>query len=139
MVGGQAQTTATKGRHSELLAQTALLANGWTVLEPITTEPFDLAITRKGENRIIRVQVKTINYRVKDGYEYYVVKGKKNNGVVYSTDECEIFIGVYENTVYMLDNRGLGEYWCTVADAATKWTELPTGLETLRTTESEAV
>lgn len=135
MIGGQAQTTATIGRHSELLAQTALLANGWTVMEPITTEPFDLAITRKGENKLVRIQVKTINFRLKDGREYFVVKGKKNNGEVYTTDDCDVFIGVYENSVYMLDNRGLGEYWCSPCEVSNKWTELPTGITSLRMAE----
>lgn len=128
MTTAQALTTASIGRHSELLAQTALLANGWTPLEPLFPDSFDIAVTKKGDNRICRIQVKTIIKRVKDGIEYYVVKGKKNNGNVYTKEDCDVFIGVYHNVVYLLDNREISEYWSRVDEVAEKWTELPTTL-----------
>lgn len=124
----QALTTASIGRHSELLAQTALLANGWTVLESIVPEPFDLAVTKRGDNRICRIQIKTLIQRNKNGIDYYVLKGKKNNGDIYDKHDCDIFIGVYHNVVYLVENRCIGEYWIRVDEVAEKWTELPTTL-----------
>lgn len=126
MTTAQALTTASIGRHSELLAQTALLANGWTVLESIVPEPFDLAVTKRGDNRICRIQIKTLIQRNKNGIDYYVLKGKKNNGDVYDKDDCDIFIGVYHNVVYLVENRCIGEYWIRVDEVAEKWTEMPT-------------
>lgn len=126
MTTAQALTTASIGRHSELLAQTALLANGWTVLESIVPEPFDLAVTKRGDNRICRIQIKTLIQRNKNGIDYYVLKGKKNNGDVYDKQDCDIFIGVYHNVVYLVENRCIGEYWIRVDEVAEKWTELPT-------------
>lgn len=128
MTTAQALTTASIGRHSELLAQTALLANGWTVLESIVPEPFDLAVTKRGDNRICRIQIKTLVQRNKAGIDYYVLKGKKNNGDVYDKDDCDVFIGVYHNVVYLVENRCIGEYWVRVDEVAEKWTELPTTL-----------
>lgn len=126
MTTAQALTTASIGRHSELLAQTALLANGWTVLESIVPEPFDLAVTKRGDNRICRIQIKTLIQRNKNGIDYYVLKGKKNNGDIYDKHDCDIFIGVYHNVVYLVENRCIGEYWIRVDEVAEKWTELPT-------------
>lgn len=128
MTTAQALTTASIGRHSELLAQTALLANGWTVLESIVPEPFDLAVTKRGDNRICRIQIKTLVQRNKGGIDYYVLKGKKNNGDVYDKDDCDVFIGVANSVVYLVENRCLGEYWTRVDEVAEKWTELPTTL-----------
>lgn len=124
----QALSTASVGRHSELLAQTALLAAGYTVLEPIVPEPFDLAVTKRGEARICRVQIKTLIQRNKEGVDYYVLKGKKNNGDVYDKDDCDVFIGVCNNVVFLVENRCIGEYWSRVDEVAEKWTELPTTL-----------
>ena len=129
MVGGQAQTTASIGRHSELIAQTALLANGFTVLEPIVPEPFDLAITRKGDERIKRVQIKTILRRNKSGRDWFVIRGKKNNGKVYTAEDTDYFIGVYDNAVYMTPNREISEYWASVDEVETKWTRLYTTID----------
>ena len=133
-------TTAAVGRHSELLAITALLANGYTVLEPAVPEPFDLAITKRGESKIVRIQVKTALFREKDGIEYYVVKGKKNSGVIYGKDDCDVFIGVIDNHVYMFDNTEITEYWVRADAIEGKWTRLTTRLEYAQSkTESEAV
>lgn len=130
MIGGQAQTSATIGRHSELIAQTALTANGWTVLIPDGVEPFDLAITRKGDATLRRIQIKTILKRNKSGNEWYVIRGRKNNGEVYAADEADYFIGVYDNCVYMTPNRGISEYWAAVDEVETKWTRLYTTIGT---------
>lgn len=124
MVGGQAQTSASIGRHSELIAQTALLANGYSVLEPIIPEAYDVAVTRKGDDKIIRIQVKSIIKREKSGNTWYVIRGKKNNGKVYDLDDCDCFIGVYGNEVYMTPNRCISEYWTAVDKADENWERL---------------
>lgn len=115
-----------KGRHAELIAQTALLANGYTVLEPIAPEPFDMAIKRIGDKRTFYVQVKTAFLRNEKRYggEYLVVRGAKNNGKVYTKDEVDFFIAVWDGKAYMFPNRECSEYWTRPKDLATKWTEL---------------
>lgn len=130
-------TTAAVGRHSELLAITALLANGYTVLEPAVPEPFDLAITRRGESKIIRIQVKTLQYLEKDGHPWYKLKAKKNSGVVYAIEDCDVFIGVAGMEAYMFENNGKqGEYWCKPDELSEKWTRLTTRLEHAQTNDS---
>lgn len=129
MFGGQAQTSSSIGRHSELLAQVALTANGWTVLIPDGVEPFDLAITRKGDATIKRIQIKTILKRNKAGNDWFVIRGKKNSGEVYTAEDCDAFIGVFDNCVYMTPNRGISEYWSAVDEVETKWTRLYTTLD----------
>lgn len=129
MYGGQAQTSSSIGRHSELIAQVALTANGWTVLIPDGVEPFDLAITRKGDATIQRVQIKTLVKRFKEGAWWYVIRAKKNSGEVYDADDCSLFIGVYDGCVYMTPNRIISEYWAKVDEVETKWTRLYTTLD----------
>lgn len=137
MEGGQAQSSSSIGRHSELIAQTALLANGFTVLEPIVPEPFDLAVTRKGDATIKRIQIKTIIKRNKSGNEWYVIRGKKNSGDVYSLEDCDAFIGVWNNRVYMTPNREISEYWSSVDEVESKWTRLLTTIDTLDETKGD--
>lgn len=133
-------STATVGRHSELLATTALLANGYTVLEPVVPEPFDLAVTRKGERNIVRAQVKTAQFRNKDGTDWYITKAVRHNGKTYTKEDCDIFIAIIGNRVFMFDNREITEYWVKPEELTEKWTELPTGLNDSRTyNEVEAV
>lgn len=119
-----------KGRHAELLAQTALLANGWTVSEPIAPEPFDLTIKRAGSKRAYYVQVKTANVRSEERYgtDYVVVRGAKNNGDVYTRKEVDYFVTVLNGDVYMFDNREISEYWSKLTEVSEKWTKLETGL-----------
>ena len=97
-------------------------------MESIVPEPFDLAVTKRGDNRICRIQIKTLVQRTKNGVDYYVLKGKKNNGDVYDKDDCDVFIGVCNSVVYLVENRCIGEYWVRVDEVAEKWTELPTTL-----------
>lgn len=123
-------TTTERGRHAELLAQTALLANGFTVLEPIAPESFDLAIMRIGEKDTKYVQVKTAFSRNEPRYggEYIVVRGAKNNGKVYTKSEVDYFVAVWQGAVYMFPNRLKSEYWVRPRDLATRWTELSTDI-----------
>lgn len=126
-------TPIEKGRHSELLAQTALLANGYTVLEPIAPEPFDLAIKRIGDKETFYVQVKSAFTRDEERYggKYVVVKGAKNNGAVYTKVEVDYFIAIYDGEVYMFPNRERSEYWIRPEHISDKWTKLETGLDSL--------
>ncbi|MGM0836008.1 MAG: group I intron-associated PD-(D/E)XK endonuclease [Bacillota bacterium] len=125
-----AHDTITKGRHSELIAITALLANGYTVMEPCAPDVFDLGITRPGWTDFKRVQVKTARRRTDRNGEV-VVYTRKNNGEPYSLEDADLFIGILDGAVYMFDNRGLSEYWCPADKLAEKWTKLETGIETL--------
>lgn len=125
-------TSNEKGRHAELLAQTALIANGYTVLEPVTTEAYDLAVRRKSDGKTLYVQVKTASVRNEERYggEYVVVKGAKNNGKVYTRDEADYFIAIYGGDVYMFPNREISEYWVKSCEVTDKWTLLPIALTT---------
>jgi len=122
-------SSSDKGRHSELLAMTALLANGYTVLEPIVAEPFDLAVTKRGNSEIKRVQVKTIVERTRDGIDYYVIRGTRGNGRAYDEHDADYMIGVADGRVFMTENRCLSEYWARKDRVTEKWTELKTEME----------
>lgn len=119
-------TSNNKGRHAELIAQTALLANGYIVMEPIAPEPFDLAVKRIGEDQTFYVQVKTAYLRDEPRYggEYIVVRGAKNNGKVYTESEVDYFIAVWQGRAYLFPNREISEYWIRLDDMSSKWTEL---------------
>jgi hypothetical protein len=126
-----AHSTITKGRHSELLAQTALLANGWTPMEPVAPEVFDIGITRPGMGReYYKVQIKSARRR-EDRNGEVVVYARKNNGAPYTLDEADYIIGILDGEVYMFENRELSEYWCPAHALSEKWTKLSTGIETL--------
>lgn len=121
----QKWSTADKGRYSELLAEAALANAGYTLLVPSSTEPFDLAITKRGSIELKRVQVKTIYPRERNGIEYYVIQGKRGTGEPYTQEDADYMVGVYGGKVYMTPNRELREYWARAEHAAQKWTELP--------------
>lgn len=116
-------STSTIGRHSELLAMAGLLAGGWSVSEPTVPESYDLLSTKDGKS--LRIQVKKIKIREKGGVKYYVIRGLKNNGTVYSLSDCDSFIGVIGDQVYMTENREITDYWVKMTDAETKWKRLP--------------
>lgn len=123
-------TSISKGMHAELLAQTALLANGYTVMTPLAPEPFDMAIKRIGDKTVYFVQVKTAFLRNEERYggEYIVVRGAKNNGNVYTKQEVDYFVAVWDGEVYLFPNREVSEYWIRPSDLGEKWTKLETGL-----------
>jgi hypothetical protein len=126
-----AHQTITKGRHSELLAQTALLANGWSVSEPIAPEPFDLVARPPGSTEWQRIQIKSA--RVRDDRNGEIVcYTRKNNGKVYDQDDCDLFIAVLNSDVYMFANRNISEYWVTANNIEEKWTKLEIGIDTLK-------
>lgn len=123
-------TSNEKGRHAELLAQTALLANGYTVMEPIAPEAFDLAFKRIGEAATYYAQVKTAFPRNGERYggEYIVVRGAKNNGKVYTKEEADYFVAVWDGEVYIFPNREITEYWTKLSEIGEKWQRLDTGI-----------
>ena len=119
----QALSTSTIGRHSELLAMAALLADGWSVSEPTVPEAHDL-LAMKGD-KSLRIQVKTIKLREKDGVPYYVIRGLKNSGATYTLSDCDAFIGVVGEHVYLTANREITDYWVKVDEVSEKWRYLP--------------
>lgn len=123
----QAQTsaplsTSSIGRHSELLAMAALIADGWVVHEATTPEAYDLIAIKDGV--YIRAQVKTIKQREKGGVPYYVIRGLKNNGQAYDLSDCDAFIGVVGGRVFLTRCEGLTEYWVRAEHVGEKWKEI---------------
>lgn len=120
-------TTSSVGRHSELLAMAALIADGWCVHEATTPEAHDLLASKVEGNltQYQRIQVKTIVTRERDGHKYYVIRGLKNSGIPYTTADCDAFIGVVDGRVFMTSCTGLTEYWIKAEEVTEKWRELP--------------
>ena len=119
-----AHQTQITGRHSELLATTALVANGYEVAEPVVDEPYDLLIRKTDEEtNWNRVQVKTCRVR-EDRGNSVVIYAKKNNGNPYTRADCDLLIGVEGENVYIFPCEGHGEYWATESGVGEKWTKL---------------
>lgn len=115
-----------RGKHAELLAATALLANGYSVLEPISPQPYDLAIRHPQTCETSYVQVKTAFSRNETRYngKYIVVKGARNNGDVYRKSEVDYFVAVWQGDAYLFPNREVSEYWVKPEHVDAKWTKL---------------
>lgn len=122
-----AHETQVTGRHSELLAATALLANGFEVAQPIAPEVYDLLVRNPATNDYSRVQVKTARVR-EDRDGAIVVYARKGNGEAYTPDDCDMIVGVNGGDVYIFPCRGISEYWSNPNSASDKWTLLPTAL-----------
>lgn len=123
-----AHHTTTRGRMSELIAQTALLENGYSVAEWIVPEASDIIAYDRFSRRFITIQVKTLRKR-DDRKGEIVLYAKKNNGQTYSLEDCDFFIGVLGTEVFMIPNRGIGEYWCPADKVDEKWQRLSTSVE----------
>jgi|SRR5699024_3026624 len=121
-------TSNAKGRHAELLAQTAFLVNGYEVSEPITPLPYDMIVRNPNTCEVTTVQVKTCFMRDEERYggQYLVVKGARNNGKTYGKDEVDVFIAVWEGECYLFPNREIKEYWVRPEHIDEKWTKLST-------------
>lgn len=119
-----------RGKHAELLAATALLANGYSVLEPISPQPYDLAIRHPQTGETSYVQIKTAFSRDEERYggEYIVVRGAKNSGKVYTREEVDYFVAVWQGDVYLFPNREIKEYWIRPDKLSEKWTKLDCGI-----------
>lgn len=124
-----AHVTTVIGAYSEVVAELALLANGFTVSTPRTAEPFDLKAEEPLTGREIKVQVKTIRKRT-DRNGDLVVYATKGNGDKYEQSDVDYFIGVLGEEgefprVFMFENRNLREYWASESRASERWVELP--------------
>lgn len=145
-----AHITEVVGVYSELAAEMALLANGYTVSKPSTAEPFDLIATDPLNGESLKIQVKTIQIRNDRGGDY-VVHAKKGDGSPYLKSEVDALIGVLVGEgiaprVYMFENREKREYWAAETRASKRWVELPVALDRVayaedydKTTEKAAV
>lgn len=121
------------GAYSELIAETALIAGGYIVSRPRTTEPFDLKVEHVAGGGEYKVQVKTIHVREDRGNEW-VVSGRKGDGLPYTKSEVDYFVGVRVDDgevprVFMFENREIGEYWASEVRAVKRWVELPIALD----------
>ena len=123
-----------KGKHAELLAATAFLANGYTVMEPISPQPYDLAVKHPKSRKVSFVQVKTAYLRdtpediKRYGHAYLRVPGVKNKGAIYTKDEVDLFAAVWEGEVYIFPNREIQDYWVLPEKVSEKWTKLERGI-----------
>jgi hypothetical protein len=106
-----AHITERVGKQSELRAIDALMSAGWETAEPTLAEAYDVLAKNPRTNVWVRIQVKTV--RVRDDREGspLVVYAKRNNGKIYTEKDCEYFVGVHGNDVYLIANRRLTEYW----------------------------
>lgn len=121
------------GTYSELVAQIALLANGWRIHESKTAEPYDILATDPLKGDHAKIQVKTIRQR-EDRRGDLVVYAKKGDHTTYDLADVDYFIGVWAADgeiprVYMFENQMRCEYWAPEAKASERWIELPIALD----------
>lgn len=101
-----------RGKHSELLSQMALTANGYQVLIPGTdSEAYDMAIRIGSETFYIQVKTAYRREHVRYNGAWLTVRGKRNSGKVYTKEDVDYFIMVWKNKCYMFPNREIQEYW----------------------------
>ena len=112
------------GKRSELLAQTALLANGYEVAQPIAPEPYDLVARDPVTGSWATFQVKTV--RIREDRGAAVVVAKRSDGSPYTRQDADYLIGVVGDEVYLIKNTGQSEYWSPIDDI--RWERLPLGL-----------
>lgn len=140
-----AHVTEVVGSYSELVAEMALMANGYVVSRTRTAEPFDFKAEDPLTGAELKVQVKTIRKRSDRGNEL-VVYATNGRGKTYAKSDVDYFIGVLAEEgevprVWMFENRGLREYWASEARASKRWVELSIALNRslYETSEVEAV
>lgn len=104
------------------------MANGWQVASPIVAEVYDLVAKDPVNNRWYTIQVKTIRKR-DDRNGELVLYAKKGNGQPYTTDDCDYLIGIIGDTAYMMECRGISEYWASEVSASKRWIELTASSE----------
>jgi len=121
------------GTYSEIIAQAALLANGWLIHESKTAEAYDILATDPLSGHHVKIQVKTIRQRMDRGGDL-VIYAKKGDRTAYDLSDADYIIGVWAADgeiprVYMLENRLQTEYWASEATAAERWVELSIALD----------
>src|SRR5690625_7020354 len=106
-LGGIGLSSTERGKLAELLAALALRANGYSVMEPISPQPYDLAIRHPQTGETSYVQIKTAFSRDEERYggEYIVVRGAKNSGKVYTREEGDYFDEAWQGGGYFFTNR----------------------------------
>ncbi|MGC4375765.1 hypothetical protein WD019_02320 [Fictibacillus sp. Mic-4] len=127
-----AHITDVVGTYSELVAELALMANGFTVSRTRTAEPFDFKAEDPVNGCEYKIQVKTIRKR-SDRNNEWVVYATNGSGKTYAKDDVDYFIGVLAPEgetprVFMFENAGNREYWATEQRAVERWVELPIAL-----------
>lgn len=95
------------------------MENGFEVAEPVVAEAYDLLFRIPGEP-FLRAQVKTCRVRL-DRNGAIVIHARKANGEPYTASDCDYLIGVLGDCVYLLQCRGLSEYWVTPENADVNW------------------
>jgi len=140
-----AHITEVVGTYSELVAQVALIANGYKVSSPAMAEPYDLKAEDPLTGTEYKIQVKTIRKRG-DRRNELVVYATNGSGASYEKSDVDLFIGVLGGEgevprVFMFENRSIKEYWATEAKASERWVELPIWLnrDAYNKNEAEAV
>ncbi|AUM66410.1 hypothetical protein C0R09_18830 [Brevibacillus laterosporus] len=113
------------GAHSQLVAKTALLANGYEIANPEAPEVYDIVARHPLSRDWQTFQVKTVRRRDDRGGAL-VVCGSRNSGEVYTRDDADYLIGVLDGEVYLIENRELSEYWATPDNINEKWRKLST-------------
>jgi hypothetical protein len=134
--------TEVTGVYSELVAEVALMANGYQVSRTRTAEPFDLKAIDPVNGIEYKYQVKTIRKRADKNGEL-VVYATNGRGNTYKKSDVDFFIGVLTEEgevprVFMFENRGIKEYWASEARASNRWVELSLTLNR-KLYQSEAV
>lgn len=118
-----------------MIAEAALMASGYIgVGKPTTNEYYDLAAIDPLSKEHVTFQVKTLKRR-EDRGNNLVLFAKKGNGEPYGDDEqSDYYIGVLLDDgeiprVFVMENRGISEYWAKETDASERWIELPIALD----------
>ncbi|MBU5266247.1 hypothetical protein [Virgibacillus proomii] len=130
-----AYITETVGVYSELIAEAALMAAGYVgVARPTTREYYDLIATDRISGKDVKFQVKTLKRR-EDRGDNLVLFAKKGDGTCYTSDEAiDYYVGVLVDDgitprVFLIENRGISEYWMKEERAQERWIELPLALD----------
>ncbi|MGO0707818.1 hypothetical protein [Bacillus velezensis] len=143
-----AHLTEVVGKYSEVVAELALLANGFAVSRPQLAQPYDFKAEDPITGEEYKVQVKTFRRRHDRNNELvlYTTNGK---GQCYDRSDVDYFIGVLGDPgesprVWMFENEpNQREYWAkSTMQASKRWVELPLSLDRSmyeEKTEAEAV
>ncbi|WP_258838628.1 hypothetical protein [Mechercharimyces sp. CAU 1602] len=109
-----------------MLAQTALLANGHEIAQPVATESYDIVAKHPKTGVWHTYQVKTC--RVREDRNGAIVVEARRSGGRYTKEDADYFIGVCGEDVYLIENVGFSEYWASKTTLK-KWTKLKTNMK----------
>ena len=121
------------------------MASGYIgVGSPTTNEYYDLIAVDPLSKEHVTFQVKTLKRR-EDRDDNLVLFAKKGNGEPYGPDEqADYYIGVLIDDgetprVFVIENRGISEYWMRETKASERWIELPIALDRSVLTEDSEI